>query len=57
MKFQWIIDRLKEPSTYAGIAGLLALLGKHVDPVKYDAVVNVGVAVGYGLTVALSEKK
>lgn len=57
MKLQSAIDRLKEPSTYAGIAALLGLFGKHVDADKYDAVVTIGTAVAASLSVFMSEKK
>ena len=57
MKLQSAIDRLKEPSTYAGIAALLALFGKHVDADKYQAAVAAGTAVAASLSVFMSEKK
>lgn len=34
----WIISRLKEPSTYAGLATIGALAGLHLTPEQYQAV-------------------
>jgi len=34
----WILSRLKEPSTYAGLATIGALLGLHWSPDQYQAV-------------------
>jgi hypothetical protein len=49
------VQRLKEPSTWAGLAALGVLLGG--DPVKADAVQQVGVALAGLLAVFLPESK
>lgn len=50
-----VLKRLKEPSTWAGIAGLAVLFG--VDPVKANIVVEAVAAVAAGLAVILPELK
>lgn len=53
----YIINRLKEPSTYAGLAALLAAFGLHVDA----GVLQAGIAVATGIaglaSVLLAEKQ
>lgn len=36
---RYIADRFKEPSSYAGIAGVLALLGFNIEPDLWQGVV------------------
>lgn len=48
-----ILKRLKEPSTWAGIAGLAVLFG--VDPYKANVIVEAVGAVAAGLAVLLPE--
>jgi phage shock protein PspC (stress-responsive transcriptional regulator) len=55
MKIQTILKRLKEPSTWAGIAGLAVLFG--VDPVKINAITTAAVAVASGVAIVLPESK
>ena len=43
MSFQFISDRLKEPSTWRGIALMAGTLGVGINP---EAVQQIGVAVG-----------
>lgn len=50
-----VLKRLKEPSTWAGIAGLAVLFG--VDPIKANIVVEAVAAVAAGLAVILPELK
>lgn len=50
----WIVERLKEPSTWAGFAGLAASIG--IAEPLYAAVSAVGVAVAGLLAVLISEK-
>ncbi|WP_314434601.1 hypothetical protein [Massilia timonae] len=50
-----VLKRLKEPSTWAGIAGLAVLFG--VDPIKANVVVEAVAAVAAGLAVLLPELK
>lgn len=49
------VQRLKEPSTWAGMAALGVLLGG--DPVKADAIQQAGVALAGLLAVFLPEHK
>ena len=37
---QYIVNRLKEPSTYAGLAAILAAFGGSIDPGMLQAVVG-----------------
>ena len=54
---EWILDRLKEPTTYAGIFAGLAALGVQVAPELADAIISVGIgAVGIVLVI-LKEKQ
>jgi hypothetical protein len=41
----YIIARLKEPSTYAGIATVLALVGWKLSPELMGAIASAGIAV------------
>lgn len=50
----WIVERLKEPSTWAGFAGLAAAIG--IAEPLYAAVSAVGVAVAGLLAVLIAEK-
>jgi hypothetical protein len=54
MIMNWIVERLKEPSTWAGFAGLAGAIG--IAEPLYAAVSAVGVAVAGLLAVILSEK-
>lgn len=49
------IKRIKEPSTWAGLAALGLILG--ADPVKVDAVQQAGVALAGLVAVLLPESK
>lgn len=51
---EWIISRLREPSTYAGFAGLAAAIG--ISEPLYAAVSAVAVAVAGLVAVIISEK-
>lgn len=41
---QYILDRLKEPSSYAGLGALLALVGVHLDGQLLQAIATVAAA-------------
>jgi sulfite exporter TauE/SafE len=49
----YLIDRMKEPSTYAGIGALAATFGVHVDDAVLQGVVQVATAV-FGLAAVLA---
>ena len=50
---EWIVDRLKEPSTYAGFAGLATALG--VSGAVYSAGAAVAAAI-FGLVAVLKSE-
>lgn len=54
---QYIVNRLKEPSTYAGLAAVLAALGLHVDPGILQAAVAVATGLAGLASVLLAEKQ
>ena len=54
---QYILDRFKEPSTYAGLAALLAAFGLHVDEGVLQAVVAVATGLAGLASVLLAEKQ
>jgi len=43
--WQYIVDRLAEPSTWRGIVALLTAAGLVIDPEQATAIVTIGVAV------------
>ena len=53
---EWIIARLREPTTWGGIASLLTLVGVTVSPEFQDAIIAAGVAIGGVLMVFMREK-
>lgn len=42
---EWIIERLKEKTTYAGVFSLLAAIGVVVAPAQADAITTAAIAV------------
>jgi len=54
---QFVLDRAKEPSTYAGVATLLTAAGIHYTTDIFNAAVAVAVAVAGLVAVLLPEKK
>lgn len=44
MFVDWIFARLKEPSSWAGLTGLLTSLGVAVSPAQAGAIIQFGVA-------------
>ncbi len=54
---QFILDRAKEPSTYAGIATLLTAAGIHYTSDLFNAAVALAVAVAGLVAVLLPEQK
>jgi hypothetical protein len=47
-KALYIFSRLREPSTYAALTGLLTVFGTQLDPGTWDSLVN-GFAVIFGI--------
>ena len=54
---QFILDRAKEPSTYAGVATLLTAAGIHYTTDIFNAAVAMAVAAAGLAAVLLPEKK
>jgi NO-binding membrane sensor protein with MHYT domain len=54
---QFILDRAKEPSTYAGLAALLTAAGIHYSTDVFNAGVAVAVAAAGLVAVLLPERK
>ena len=52
----YMIERLKEPSTWRGIVLLLTAIGGPVAPAMADAIVSVGLAVAGLIGVATPDK-
>lgn len=55
--FDWIINRLKEPSTWAGLAGLLGSAGITFSADLNAAFTTAGVAVASLIAIILHETK
>jgi len=53
----FLVARLREPSTYAGLAALLAAGGLHPRPDVLSAAINAAVALAGLAAVLLPEKK
>lgn len=41
---EWVLARLKEPSSWAGLTGLISTLGVAVSPAQAGAIIQFGVA-------------
>ena len=52
----YMIERLKEPSTWRGIIMLLTAIGVPVAPAMADAIISVGLAVAGLIGVATPDK-
>lgn len=52
-----ILARLREPSSWAGIASIVALFGVKVAPEQMQAIVTLGAAAAGAAAVFLPEKK
>lgn len=53
---KWILDRLKEPSTYAGIFAVLTAAGVAVAPDLQEAIITAGGA-AVGLVLVIMKQK
>ncbi len=51
----WLLTRLREPSTWRGLIWLLAALGVSIRPELWDSITAVGMAVAGLLGILLSE--
>lgn len=52
----WIIARLKEPTTWIGILGLFTAAGINLAPEMSNLIVTAGVSLGGVLAIVLKEK-
>jgi sulfite exporter TauE/SafE len=50
-----LLARLQEPSTYAGVAAILGLVGVQIPNAKYQAIVHAVAAVAGALAIFLGE--
>ena len=53
---KFIVDRLKERSTWLGLTGLLTAVGVGVSPDLSDAIVTAGVAIGAVIAIVTKDK-
>ena len=53
---QYILDRLKEPSSYAGIGALLALVGVNLDGQLLQAIAGVAAALAGLASIFIKEQ-
>ena len=54
---KWILDRLKEKSTWAGILAVVAAAGVTLNPELKDAIVAAGVSIAGLVAVIVKENK
>jgi hypothetical protein len=54
---QFVLSRLKEPSTYAGLSVLLSLAGVNLAPEQATAIVTAATALAGAVAVFVPEKK
>ena len=55
MMLPYVLDRLKEPSTYAGLSALLVAFGVHIEPGMLQNVVVGGIAIGGAIAAAFPD--
>lgn len=55
-RFEYL-NRLREPSTWAGVGILLSLIGIHLAPADAQAFVNGGVGLASLLSIFIGEKR
>lgn len=53
----WIIARLKEPSTYRGIIWLMTAIGLHVSPEAWMQITSIGMGIAGGIGVITRDKR
>lgn len=54
--FEYVIARLREPSTWVGLGSLLTGLGVAIAPEYWEAITSVGLSVGGLIAVIVKEK-
>jgi hypothetical protein len=55
--WDWISQRIKEPSTWVGLGSLVTAVGWQFSPELWQAIAAVGMGVGGLLAVLVKEKK
>lgn len=55
--FSWLLDRLKEPSTYLGLTAMLSAAGYALDPALVKQITAAGIGVSGLILFVLREKK
>ena len=55
--FDFIADRLKEPSTWMGLGSLVTAIGWQFSPELWQAIAAVGMGIGGLVAVLLAEKR
>ena len=55
--FSWLLDRLKEPTTYLGLTAMLSAAGYALDPELVQQISAAGVGVSGLILFVLREKK
>lgn len=53
---QFVIDRLKERSTWLGLTGLLTAVGVALNPDQIEAIVALGGAIGAAVAIFTKDK-
>lgn len=53
---EWVIARVKEPTTWVGLTTILTAAGVSLAPELKEAIVGCGVAIGGLLAIILKEK-
>lgn len=54
--WQYILDRFKEPSTYAGLGVLLTGIGVNIDPVLWQEIMGICMGIGGALAIILKTR-
>ena len=54
---QFVLSRLKEPSTYAGLSVLLSLVGVNLAPEQASAIITTATALAGAVAVFVPEQK
>lgn len=54
--WQYILDRFKEPSTYAGLGVLLTGIGVNIDPALWQEIMGIFMGIGGALAIILKNR-
>ena len=56
-KLQYIVERMKEPSTWRGLIAIACLAGYQVSPEQAELIIEVGVGLYGAINIFRKEKK